>query len=155
MNTAHTYTLALQWTGNTGEGTAHYRSYKRTHTVEIAHKAPMLCSSDTAFRGDADLYNPEDLLVASIAGCHMLWYLHLCADKGVLVTTYSDQPVGTLLIDAQGVGRFSEVHLDPKVKVADASMITQALELHQQAHHFCFIANSCNFPVLHHPSCTS
>ena len=42
-------------------------------------------SADPAFRGDRTRYNPEDLLVASLAACHMLWYLHLAADAGVVV----------------------------------------------------------------------
>lgn len=49
---------------------------------------------DPAFRGDAHRYNPEELLLASLASCHMLWYLHLCAVNGINVLDYHDEAHG-------------------------------------------------------------
>ena len=52
---------------------------------------------------------PEEMLVASLACCHVLWYLHLCAEAGVTVLAYRDKPTGTMVEDARKGGRFTEV----------------------------------------------
>jgi organic hydroperoxide reductase OsmC/OhrA len=151
----HQYLLDLAWTGNLGQGTANYRAYSRDHQVGASGKPSLLASSDPAFRGDPTRYNPEELLVASLAGCHLLWYLHLCAEAGVVVTSYHDQPSGTMTENPDGSGQFTEVWLRPQVVVAEAQMVEPALALHTQAHKLCFIARSCNFPVRHVPTCTA
>jgi len=151
MSKQHHYELTVQWTGNTGTGTSGYRQFERSHTISAAQKSDLLASSDPAFRGDPTRYNPEDLLVASLASCHMLWYLHLCAEAGVTVVEYSDTATGIMEETAAGGGRFREVTLHPLVKVLSDSMLEKALALHEAAHALCFIANSVNFPVHHHP----
>jgi len=85
MKGEHHYKTTIRWTGNKGQGTADYRSYERSHTAFIDGKQDILCSSDPAFRGDKTKHNPEELFLVSIASCHMLWYLHLCAEAGVVV----------------------------------------------------------------------
>lgn len=146
----HIYNLTTTWTGNTGSGTDSYRSFERSYEVSIANKPALSGSSDPAFRGDPGKHNPEDLLVASLSSCHMLWYLHLCAVAGVVVIEYVDYATGTMIETANGSGRFSEVTLKPMVTVADRSMLAQADALHTKANELCFIANSVNFPVKHH-----
>lgn len=153
MNGTHNYSATITWTGNRGQGTTGYRDYDRNHTISIANKPDILGSSDTAFRGDATRHNPEDMLVSSLSTCHMLWYLHLCADAGVIVTAYTDNATGVMQESPAGGGRFKEVVLHPVVTVTDASMIEKANSLHTKAHEKCFIANSVNFPVLHEPQC--
>jgi organic hydroperoxide reductase OsmC/OhrA len=155
MSKTHSYTASTQWTGNQGTGNSNYRTYERSHTIAIPGKADLLCSSDPAFRGDKTKHNPEDLLVASISGCHMLWYLHVCSDNGVIVTNYIDQAVGVMAENQNGSGQFTEVILSPQVTVQDASMIEKANALHDKAHSMCFIARSLNFPVHHKPSATA
>ena len=150
MNKQHHYKAAITWSGNRGEGTSNYHAYDRCHTLNVHHKPEILLSSDPSFRGDMSRYNPEELFLASLSSCHMLWYLHLCADNGIVVTAYTDMATGTMEENEQG-GRFIEVMLHPHVTVTHSSMITKASELHQQAHEKCFIASSCNFPVRHHP----
>ncbi|MEO6720338.1 MAG: OsmC family protein [Ferruginibacter sp.] len=149
MNKVHQYAVAVTWTGNIGTGTKDYRSYERSHTISIDNKIEIAGSSDAAFRGDKTRHSPEDLFVASIAACHMLWYLHLCSDAGIIVTGYVDHATATMIETDNGGGRFSEVTLHPEVTVTDASMIGKAEELNQKANELCFIANSCNFPILH------
>jgi organic hydroperoxide reductase OsmC/OhrA len=149
MDKAHHYSLQLKWTGNTGHGTNNYRSYERAHTVSIEGKPVLDCSSDAAFRGDKTKYTPEELLVASLCGCHMLWYLHLCSEAGVVVTDYADNATGTMAETANGGGYFTEVTLQPIVTVTEQSMVDKANELHQKANELCFIAKSVNFPVRH------
>ena len=153
MKGQHDYTVEVTWTGNRGQGTVDYREYDRSHTISVDGKADILGSSDTPFRGDAKRHNPEDMLVASLSTCHMLWYLHLCADAGVVVTGYADKATGTMVEKATGGGNFTEVVLHPVVTVRDSSMIDKANELHNKAHEKCFIANSVNFPVRHEPGC--
>lgn len=151
MSKQHHYELTVEWTGNTGTGTSGYRHFERHHTIQAALKAPLLASSDPAFRGDPACYNPEELLVASLASCHMLWYLHLCAEAGVVVVAYTDTPTGLMDETAEGGGRFRQVTLRPSVTVSSSAVREKALALHAQAYRLCFIANSVNFPVLHEP----
>lgn len=148
MGKQHQYKALITWTGNRGEGTSGYRSYDRAHTIQVGNKSVIHASSDPAFLGDATRYNPEDLLLASLSSCHMLWYLHLCSDNGIIVTEYSDNASGTMEENETG-GRFTEVTLCPVVIITDASMINKAVALHEEANKKCFIANSCNFPVKH------
>jgi organic hydroperoxide reductase OsmC/OhrA len=149
----HYYNLSIKWTGNTGRGTSNYTSYDRNHTVSAENKPELLCSSDPSFRGNKQMYNPEELLVASLSACHMLSYLHLCALAGVIVVEYTDTATGTMEETADGGGHFTEVRLNPVVVVTSESMKTKANELHHKANQLCFIANSCNFPVHHKPTC--
>ncbi len=150
----HHYAMTIQWTGNLGSGTSHYKEYSRDHLIQAEGKIPLEGSSDAAFRGNHHKYNPEELLLASLSSCHMLWYLHLCADAGIVVTHYEDHPIGTMIEDLQGGGQFKEVTLRPKVKLAAAHRIEEAMQLHEKANAYCFIARSVNFPVLHAPACT-
>jgi organic hydroperoxide reductase OsmC/OhrA len=148
----HQYSVTTTWTGNLGKGTSDYRSYSRNHEIAIPGKsAPLPGSSDPAFRGDPARYTPEELLVASLSACHMLWFLHLCADAGIVVTEYQDAAAGILSEHEDGSGEFTRVVLRPRVVIADPARIADATELHQRAHHLCFIARSVNFPVEYKP----
>jgi organic hydroperoxide reductase OsmC/OhrA len=144
----HRYVVQLRWTGNTGSGTASYRGYERAHDIIAAGKPAIAGSSDPAFRGDADRWNPEELLVASLAACHKLWYLGLCAQHGIVVTGYEDEAEGCMVEEPGGAGQFVSVTLQPRVTIA-AGDAGEAAALHDQAHAMCFIARSVNFPVTH------
>lgn len=143
----HTYNLIVRWTGNTGDGTRSYRGYRRDHVVQAAGKPSLACSSDPSFLGDPSRYNPEELLVSSLSGCHMLWYLHLCAVNGVTVSAYTDEASGTMEEGPDGAGQFTRVVLRPRVTILEAGATAKAGTLHEQAHQFCFIARSVRFPV--------
>jgi organic hydroperoxide reductase OsmC/OhrA len=145
----HGYAVTVRWTGNLDAGTRDYRAYSRNHVIEAPGKPALAGSSDPVFRGDPACYSPEDLLVASLAACHMLWYLHLCADAGIAVTHYEDHAAGTMEETGDGGGSFTEVVLRPQVTVAPESDVALATRLHEEAHRKCFIANSVNFPVRH------
>ena len=149
MPRLHQYTTSIRWTGNTGQGTSSYRTYGRAHEIHVQGKPPIPGSSDPAFRGDPARYNPEEMLVAALSSCHMLWYLHLCAEAGVIVTAYEDHAEGTMEESGAGGGRFINVTLRPRVSVTQASAVDRAHALHDRAHQLCFIANSVNFPVVH------
>lgn len=147
MKNAHNYQATIRWTGNKGSGTDHYRNYERNHVISIPGKPDILGSSDPAFRGNSAHHNPEDLLISSLSACHMLWYLHLCADAGIVVTAYTDEASGTMTITKNGSGHFTEVVLRPRVVIKDALQTELASALHHKAHQLCFIANSVNFEV--------
>ncbi len=143
----HSYTAALTWTGNDGQGTADYRAYRRDHDIRFGAKPKLLGSADPAFRGDPERHSPEELLLAALSGCHMLWYLHLCADAGVVAVAYHDEAVGTMVEEEDGGGQFQEVVLRPLVLVTDRAVVELADRLHEEAHRLCFIARSVNFEV--------
>jgi organic hydroperoxide reductase OsmC/OhrA len=143
----HTYRCEIQWTGNDGEGTRTYESYRRDHEIGVAGKPVIPASSDPSFRGDKSRYNPEELLVASLASCHMLWYLHLCAVNKITVLEYRDAAEGVMRENPDGSGEFALVTLHPEVWVAEDGKQPEAMALHHKAHALCFISRSVNFPV--------
>ncbi|CAN7223734.1 OsmC family protein [Microbacterium sp. LjRoot45] len=148
----HRYALRATWTGDRGTGTSGYRDYDRSVTLSVAGKPDIAASSDKPFRGDPTRWNPEDLLLAALSECHLLSYLHACVQAGVVVVAYTDDATGTMVEDGRGGGGFTEVMLRPVVTIADESMRDAALAAHAQAHEWCFIANSVNFPVRHEPT---
>jgi len=147
MAREHHYHVTVEWIGNLGIGTSGYRDYDRRHEITVEGKPVIPASSDPAFLGDPARYNPEDLLVASLSSCHMLWYLHLCAEAGIVVTEYVDRAEGTMAEGAGGAGRFTHVTLKPEIAVKLGADLDRARALHHEAHAKCFIANSVNFPV--------
>lgn len=151
MARRHSYTVTITWTGNTGAGTAGYRDYERSYDISSPGKPTIAGSSDPAFRGDRGRWNPEDLLVASLSACHKLWYLHLCAEAGLVVNAYVDEAVGVMEESADGGGQFVEVTLRPRVSIASGCDREKAHALHHAAHAKCFIARSVNFPVACEP----
>lgn len=158
MGILHTYEAAVTWTGARGVGTTGYTAYSRDHEVHLAGKPPLLGSADPAFRGDPSRYSPEELMVAALAQCHMLWFLHLAAVDGVVVVGYTDRATGVMRVEAAGHGQFTEVVLHPGVTLAratrgDGRRITDedVAALHARSREHCFIARSVNFTVRHDP----
>jgi organic hydroperoxide reductase OsmC/OhrA len=149
----HRYAVAVEWTGNTGAGTAGYRAYERRHEITAPGlpKPAIPGSSDPAFRGDRARWNPEELLVAALSACHKLWYLHLCAEAGIVVTAYVDRAEGVMEEAPDGGGQFRRVVLRPAVTVAAGGDVARARALHARAHALCYVARSVNFPVEHEP----
>lgn len=150
----HCYQTRVTWTGNIGTGTSGYKTYERSYEISAENKAVIAGSSDPAFRGDRTRWNPEELLVASLSACHKLWYLHLCADAGIVVLEYFDDAEGVMEEQSGGLSRFTQVRLQPHVTVSAGSDSRKAYTLHEAAHSKCFIANSVNFPVVCQPIIT-
>ena len=147
--TAHHYEIAVTWTGNTGAGTTSLRAYSRDHEVAAEGLMTIPGSSDPAFRGDPLRWNPEQLYVASIAQCHMLWYLGLAAEAGVVVTAYADRPTGVMNEEPSGAGQFGSVTLRPTVTISAESDPQLAREVHDRVADYCFIARSVKTPIHH------
>jgi organic hydroperoxide reductase OsmC/OhrA len=148
----HDYRLALRW-DRPGQGTVDYRSYSRQFRVELPGKPDLVGSADPHFRGDAQLYNPEELLVIALSSCHLLSYLALCALKRVRVVGYTDDAIGRMVEHGSG-GRFEQVTLRPHVTIAPDADLALARSLHHEAHESCYIASSVNFPVICEPTVT-
>lgn len=148
----HTFSTETVWTGNTGSGTSSYRAYERSHEVTSGTKPPIAGSSAAPFHGDAARWNPEELVIAALANCHMLAFLHLAADAGVVVVDYRDAATGSMKQTAGGGGHFTEVVLHPVVTVRDADGADRCAALHDRAHELCFVAASVSFPVRHEPT---
>ena len=143
----HDYTARIAWTGNRGEGTRTYRGYDRMWDIATPGKPVVHCSNDPLLGGDPALPNPEELLLASLSACHMLWYLHLASAAGIVVTGYSDDPLGVGESAPDGSGRFVRAVLRPEIAVAAGTDIAVADAIHARIHEHCFIARSVNFPV--------
>ena len=152
----HRYAVTNRWTGNLGTGTSSYRAYSRSHELSTpAKSAPIAGSSDPLFRGDPSRYNPEELLLGALSACHMLWALHYCADAGIVITEYVDEASGEMVERGDGSGEFTRVILRPRMKIADATRIDDAIAIHGRVHAVCAIARSVNFPVDCEPAVTA
>ena len=147
----HFYQAKITWKGNQGTGTSGYRNYSRDHEIEVGSKSIIRASSDPSFRGDRELHNPEELFLSSLSSCHMLWFLHLCSVEKVIVVEYIDEAEGIMIESSDGSGKFSEVTLRPRVTVKEERMVEKVDSIHSKANRMCFIANSCNFEVIHDP----
>jgi organic hydroperoxide reductase OsmC/OhrA len=151
MSTEHIFECRLSWLGAEQGGTTTYEAYSREYRVEFEGKAPLHGTAAPEFLGEATLHNPEDLLVAALAGCHCLSYLALCSRSGITVVAYEDRARGTMKV-VDKVLRFAEVVLQPRVAVLAGSDVELAKRLHEKAHRQCFIAQSVNFPVTNEPT---
>ena len=145
----HDYAVRVQWQGNRGTGTSGYRDYGRDGLISAEGNPDIEGSADKPFRGTPERWNPEELLLAALAQCHMLSYLHVAVKNGIVVTDYDDDAVGTMLQVGEG-GHFTSVTLRPVVTIA-AGDPELARSIHSEASELCFIASSVNFPVLHEP----
>lgn len=144
---AHNYTARIQWTGNRGDGTRTYSGYDRTWNVETPGKPVIQCSNDPLLGGDPSLPNPEDMLIASLSACHMLWFLHLASKQRIVVTNYSDAPIAFGKTEPSGAGRFVSATLRPKITLENIANAERADQIHGEIHKYCFIARSVAFPV--------
>jgi organic hydroperoxide reductase OsmC/OhrA len=149
MRFKHVFRAKLDWLFSKKES----MTYTKTHAIAIDGKAVLHVSAAKAFKGDPALYNPEDLFLSSVVSCHMMSYLYVCGQNGIDVVSYTDEAEATLEVLEDGSGRFTAIKLNPKVSITDKEKIEEAISLHKKANELCFIANSCNFPILHFPTC--
>lgn len=137
--TRHTYTTRLTWQGSTGAG---YRVYSREHRVAAPPAIEdVVLSADPAFRGDADLANPEQLLVMAASSCQLLSFLAVAARAGIDVTGYGDDARG-VMDEADPPVRVGRIELAPVIRVAPGTDHDEVRRLVHVAHGQCYIANS-------------
>ena len=132
-------------------GTTAYDVYARDYEIACPGRPTLRASADPRYLGSAERHNPEDLLVAALSACHMLWYLHLCAIDGIVVTAYQDAAEGLMQTHADGSGEFTEVTLRPRIDTSADSDPDTAARLHSDTNAMCFIARSVKFPVHYKP----
>jgi organic hydroperoxide reductase OsmC/OhrA len=153
MSFKHLFKAKLDWFSETKNLDSVIKKYTKSHTIAIEGKAILNVSAAKAFKGDPQCYNPEDLLLSSVVSCHMMSYLYVCAQNGIEVVSYTDEAEAILEVLEDGSGRFIQISLHPKIIITQANKIDEALQLHKKANQLCFIANSCNFSIVHFPSC--
>ncbi|MCO5134440.1 MAG: OsmC family protein [Phyllobacteriaceae bacterium] len=146
MTQKHDYETTIRWTGNRGQGTKTYHGYDRNWDLAGEGKPVVSCSNDPLLGGNAGKYNPEDLLLAAVASCHMLWYLHLASNLGIVVESYEDNPVAQGEMEPSGKGRFVSCTLRPVIAISQGDL-DEAYAVHGRIHEFCFIARSVAFPI--------
>lgn len=149
----HIFKVALSWFSTEKVASPKSKVYSKSHHISIEGKSDLAISAAKAFKGDPSLYNPEDLLLSSLVSCHMMSYLYLCDQNNIEVISYTDHAEAILEVNSDASGRFVEVILKPAVVILNPEQIALALDLHKKANQLCFIANSCNFPVMHMPTC--
>lgn len=153
MPNVHHYRADLEWTGAAHGPTADYRGYSREFVLRLPGKADLRGSSDPHFVGDPALHNPEDLLLAAVASCHLLSWLSLCARQGVRVLSYRDTPEATMAWNGETFA-FTAAVLHPRATIQGEDDVAAALALHHEAHRLCFIARSVAFPIHCDPQVT-
>jgi len=151
MEKQHSYEVPIKWTDSNNTCRNNHTVHDTELEVEGLEEIPIPGSSEPTFSGHRLRQNPEELFVASISSCYMLWFLHLCEDNGVIIVEYKDNATGTIIKSANSGGFFKEVLLTPRVTLMVESMIKLAESLHQEAIGVCFIAQSCNFPIHYQP----
>lgn len=149
--TDHSYEVAVRWTGDRGTGTSGYRDYGRDHTISAAGKQDVAGSADPAFRGDRDRWNPEELVLAALAQCHMMSYLYVAVQRGFTVVDYQDSASASLDVHRDGTGELTGATLRPVVTILEADRVEDAEAAHAEANRLCFVARSVAFPVHHTP----
>ncbi|MCB1043620.1 MAG: OsmC family protein [Acidobacteria bacterium] len=138
----HTATIDWHLQGDFASG-----KYQRTHEWQFDGGARVEASASPSIvptpLSNPACVDPEEAFIASLASCHMLWFLHLASDDGWIVASYRDQASGTLRRNDAGDLAFTDVTLNPHVTFTGEQPTGQALgDLHHKAHQKCFIANS-------------
>jgi len=143
---AHHYPLTLSWSGNTLAD-----PYIRDAVANAEGKVSLPVSSAAEFGGSVQRWNPEDLLGAALATCHMLTFLALCAKSKIEIIGYEDQAV-SVVDTVEKVTSVTEIHLNPAIRVAPGTNVEKVVELFGKAHKYCFVANSLKTKVLMKPA---
>ena len=148
----HRYTAGVEWSRR-GEAFVDGR-YSRAHLWAFDEGVTVPASASPlhvrAPMSRADAVDPEEAFVAALSSCHMLFFLQGAARAGHVVESYRDRPVGTMGRDADGREHLAEVRLSPVVTFADATAPDRAAlaQLHRDAHHSCYLANSVRSAVV-------
>ncbi|MES2441957.1 MAG: OsmC family protein [Pseudomonadota bacterium] len=145
-----TYEATVEWAAREGDDFAAHR-YSRAHRWRFDGGADVPASASPhivrAPWSDAAGVDPEEALVASLASCHMLFFLDLASRAGLVVTAYRDRATGEMGKRADGRDAMVRAALHPEVSFAGEADPEKAAEVHHRAHALCYIANSVNFPV--------
>ena len=148
----HTYQAEVEWQRAESEAFVD-RRYSRLHVLRFDAGVEWAGSSSPQVVplpfSDASAVDPEETFVASLASCHMLWFLDLAARAGWVVDHYDDEAEGQMARNAEGRMAMTVVTLRPRVRFGGDQPPTPAevKDLHHRAHESCFIANSVKTEV--------
>jgi organic hydroperoxide reductase OsmC/OhrA len=152
MSKHHEYGAEVQWQRAPHEAFTDNR-YSRKHRLRFDGGTEVPGSSSPSVvplpMSDAAAVDPEEAFVASLAACHMLWFLSLAAQQGHVVDSYRDAAIGAMTKNAAGKLWISTVTLRPAVRFGGERQPSAEalLQLHHRAHEECFIANSVKSEV--------
>lgn len=150
-----TYTAGIRWSRGSQKFTDH--RYSRAHEWRFDGGAVVPASSSPAVvplpMSDAGAMDPEEAFVASLASCHMLWFLSIAAKQGYTVDAYADDASGVMARNAARKLAMATVTLRPLVSFSGAKLPDRAAldGLHHAAHGECFIAASIRSEVIIEP----
>ncbi len=146
------YTTTVSW--NRGEEPFTDSRYSRAHqwqfdggTTVPASASPQVVRAPLS---DPTAVDPEEAFVVALSSCHMLWFLSIAATRGFVVDSYQDHAVGHMEKNQRGRLAITRVFLRPEIRFSGSSLPTpvQIKEMHDEAHHECFIANSVKTAVV-------
>ncbi len=145
--------MAIDWRS---DGAFASGGYSRRHQWRFDGGAVVTASASPdvvpAPMSDPAGVDPEEALVASVASCHMLWFLSLAQAAGLDVESYADAAVGEMGRIAPGRMAITRITLRPAIAFAGPPPAPETLaRLHHDAHERCFIANSLNTEILVEP----
>ena len=145
------YTATISW--QRGDAVFTDNRYSRAHRWQFDGGTEFTGSSSPSVvpipYSDPAAVDPEEAFVASLASCHMLWFLSIAAKRGLVVDSYRDSPVGEMTKDSRGRVAITQVTLRPQVAFSGVQRPEAAAHaaLHHAAHEACFIANSVRSEV--------
>ena len=130
-----------------------YETYNRDHDWVFDAGVTVRASANPAYLGSESCVDPEEAFVASLSSCHMLTFLALAAKKRYVLDGYRDEAVGVLAKDAAGRLAVTRVTLRPQVRFGGDRVPgpEELRQLHELAHHACFIANSVKTEIVVEP----
>jgi organic hydroperoxide reductase OsmC/OhrA len=142
----------VRWQRN--QATFTDRQYSREHCWIFDGGAEVLASSSPQVvpvpYSNAAYVDPEEAFIAALSSCHMLWFLAIAAQQGFVVDSYTDHAIGLMGNNEAGQLAFTRIQLRPQVIFMGDLVPTsrQMDELHEEAHHRCFLANSVKTEIV-------
>lgn len=130
----YTYRTNVAWTGT------------RAGRLECDGKPGFRVASPPEFKGEAGVWSPEDLFVASVNICTMTTFLSFAERAKVVLHGYHSDAEGTLEL-VEGGFRFTRIVLRPRVTVL-AGHEAQARQAMEEAHRKCLVSNSMRCEVV-------
>jgi organic hydroperoxide reductase OsmC/OhrA len=124
-----TYRTSTSWTGGS------------SGVLSSDGKPSLKISNPPEFRGEAGVWTPEDMFVASVEVCHMATFLSFAAKKQVGIVSYKSHANGVLEF-GDGDYKFTRIVIFPTIVVANQTAEKEVYALLKEAREHCLVANS-------------
>lgn len=138
------------------EPTKKYKTYQfknaiewqtaRRGTMAAPEHPPINVGSPPEFKGTADVWCPEEMLVGAVNACIMLTFLAYAQNRRLEVSAYESHAEGTLE-HSDGKYRVTRISLQPIVHLKTSEQTTLAEQIFKSAKEDCFISNSVTASV--------